>query len=80
MNKVLSYIKKLPQFLALTLIQFYRACISPIFPGCCRFVPTCSQYGYEAISKYGLIKGLKLTLKRFSKCHPGGPHGYDPVP
>lgn len=65
---------------AIGLIMFYRAAISPLFPSCCRFVPTCSEYGLIAFKRYGFLKGLKLTAKRLMKCHPGGPHGYDPVP
>ncbi len=45
----------------------------------CRFIPTCSEYAIEAIEEYGTIKGIKMTLKRISKCHPGGGYGYDPV-
>lgn len=62
------------------LIKFYQAAISPIFPSCCRFSPTCSEYGLTAFHRYGFAKGLKMTVKRVLRCHPGGPHGYDPVP
>jgi putative membrane protein insertion efficiency factor len=72
--------KSIPNLIALAFIRFYQLAISPFFPGCCRFEPTCSQYGREAFQKYGFWKALKLTLKRLIKCHPGGPHGYDPVP
>lgn len=67
----------------LALIRFYRKCISPLFPPCCRFVPTCSQYALEAIEKYGAWKGGKLAVKRLLRCHPfhTGEHDfYDPVP
>jgi len=64
----------------LFLITFYRACISPRFPSCCRFTPTCSQYAIEAIEKYGALKGGWLAFKRILRCHPGNPGGYDPVP
>lgn len=46
----------------------------------CRFTPTCSNYMIEAIEKHGIKKGIKLGLKRISKCHPKGEFGYDPVP
>ena len=65
---------------AILLIRFYQLGISPFFPPCCRFTPSCSQYGLIAFQRYGFKKGLKLTWNRFKKCHPGGPYGYDPVP
>ena len=65
---------------ALFLIRFYRFAISPHLAGCCRFEPTCSQYGLTAFQRYDFMKALKLTVKRLAKCRPGGPHGYDPVP
>ena len=67
--------------LFLFLIRFYQRSISPCFPPRCRFMPTCSHYAYEAISKYGIWKGGYLTLRRLLRCHPfyhGDP--YDPVP
>jgi uncharacterized protein len=54
--------------------------ISPHLPASCRYTPTCSQYGLEAIKKYGPFKGGLLTLKRILSCHPWGGSGYDPVP
>lgn len=65
---------------ALIIIGFYRKFISPLKPVCCRFTPTCSQYAYEAFSKYGFFKGMYLSLKRILKCHPFHKGGYDPVP
>ncbi len=61
-------------------IKFYKRYISPLTPPVCRFTPTCSQYAIEAITKHGPIKGLWLTIKRLSRCRPGGGSGYDPVP
>ena len=64
-------------------VRFYQRHISPAFPPRCRFIPTCSQYALEALEKYGAAKGLWLTVKRLSKCHPfhRGEHDYfDPVP
>ncbi|NLI70249.1 MAG: membrane protein insertion efficiency factor YidD [Firmicutes bacterium] len=63
----------------LYLISFYQRFISPLFPRTCRFYPTCSQYCYEAISKYGAIKGGFMGLCRLMKCHPFHPGGYNPV-
>lgn len=62
------------------LIKFYQGAISPLTPPSCRFIPTCSQYGIEAISKYGPLKGGWLLLRRILRCHPWGGSGYDPVP
>lgn len=65
----------------LALIRFYQHCISPYTPGCCRFSPTCSVYAYEAIHKYGALKGGFLALKRLLRCHPFSKGDYyDPVP
>ena len=67
--------------LLLALIRFYRKCISPYTPPACRFHPTCSQYGLEAIEKYGALKGGWLTVKRLCHCHPFYKGDwYDPVP
>jgi len=62
------------------IIRFYQKIISPLLPPTCRFMPTCSAYGIEALRKYGAIKGGWLTLKRILSCHPFGRSGYDPVP
>ena len=67
--------------LFLSLIRFYQKAISPAFPARCRYYPTCSRYAYEAITKYGAIKGGWLALKRFLRCHPFHKGDYfDPVP
>lgn len=69
--------------LLMAAVRFYQRHISPAFPPRCRFIPTCSQYALEALEKYGAAKGLWLTVKRLSKCHPfhRGEHDYfDPVP
>ena len=65
----------------LALIRFYRKHISPCTPPTCRFSPTCSEYGYQAIEKYGAAKGGWLTVKRLCRCHPFYKGDwYDPVP
>ena len=67
--------------LFLALIRFYQKAISPAFPARCRFSPTCSRYAYEAITKYGALKGGWLALKRILRCHPFYKGDYfDPVP
>jgi len=61
-------------------IRFYQGAISPLISPSCRYTPTCSQYGIEAIQKYGPFKGGWLTIRRLLRCHPWGSHGHDPVP
>ena len=68
------------KWLALLLIRIYQNTLSVWLPPSCRFTPSCSQYGYEAIQKYGVLKGGWLAAKRISRCHPFNPGGYDPVP
>ena len=65
---------------ALGLIRFYQLAISPFTPSSCRYIPTCSQYGFEAITKHGLLKGGLLTAKRLARCHPFSRGGVDLVP
>lgn len=62
------------------LIRFYQGAISPYIPPSCRYNPSCSQYGVEAIRLHGPLRGGWLTLKRLASCHPWGGSGYDPVP
>lgn len=61
-------------------VRVYQYALSPLLPGECRFMPSCSHYGIEALRKHGAWRGGLLTLKRFLSCHPWGRHGYDPVP
>jgi uncharacterized protein len=61
-------------------IQAYRYCLSPLLGPNCRFYPSCSEYGLEAISKYGSWRGTAMSIKRVCRCHPRNPGGYDPVP
>ena len=65
-------------------IKFYKYLISPLLGQNCRFIPTCSEYAEESLKTHGLVKGLSLTFKRISKCHPirflGGSSGLDLVP
>ena len=66
---------------AIWLVKFYRKFISPLKGrSTCRFYPTCSQYGLEAIEKYGALKGSLLAVWRILRCNPFSHGGYDPVP
>ena len=70
-----------PQLLILSLIRFYQKIISPALPiNTCRFYPTCSHYSYQAVHKYGVIKGSFMAIYRVFRCNPFNPGGYDPVP
>lgn len=66
--------------IALFLIRLYQKTISRALPPSCRFTPSCSHYTYEAVEKYGFLKGGWMGLKRIVRCHPLNPGGYDPVP
>jgi putative membrane protein insertion efficiency factor len=62
------------------LLRIYQSILSPLIPAACRFEPTCSEYGVQAITRHGAWKGSWLTAKRLLRCHPWGPAGDDPVP
>jgi putative membrane protein insertion efficiency factor len=64
----------------LGIIRLYRRTLSRALPPTCRFYPSCSEYGYEAIARYGAWRGGWLTIKRICRCHPFHPGGHDPVP
>jgi putative membrane protein insertion efficiency factor len=66
--------------IALAMVRFYQGVISPHLPPSCRYTPTCSEYTYQAIEKYGVARGGWLGLRRLLRCHPFHPGGYDPVP
>lgn len=73
-------IKKILAAFFILLIRIYQVTLSPFLGRQCRYLPTCSNYGLEAIRKYGPFKGGWLTLKRILSCNPWGGSGYDPVP
>lgn len=72
--------KKLVSKIFIFFIRLYQLVLSPILPKSCRYTPSCSEYGIEAINKYGPFKGGYLTIKRIISCGPWGKSGYDPVP
>lgn len=63
----------------LATLRFYKRAISPNLPPSCRFQPTCSEYAYEAVDKYGILRGGRLAIWRILRCNPFGGSGYDPV-
>lgn len=78
-KKAIKEGEKLIAFILLSMVWLYMKLISPLKPQTCRFYPSCSQYIYEALSKYGVFKGLFLGIKRILCCHPFNPGGYHPV-
>ncbi|KAF3977528.1 MAG: membrane protein insertion efficiency factor YidD [Methylococcales symbiont of Iophon sp. n. MRB-2018] len=68
------------QYLLINLVKLYKYFISPLLGNRCRFYPSCSSYGLEAIQLHGALKGSYLTLRRLLKCHPFHEGGIDPVP
>ena len=73
-------LKKIFIYTVIFLVKIYQSFISPLFPPTCRFSPTCSEYAIQSLKKYGLIKGVYLSIKRIVNCHPWGGSGYDPIP
>lgn len=74
-------LKNLPRLFILLLIRAYQIVVSPTLPpNTCRYYPTCSHYSYQAVYKYGAIKGSWMAFKRILRCNPLNPGGYDPVP
>ncbi|MCE7990814.1 MAG: membrane protein insertion efficiency factor YidD [Roseivirga sp.] len=75
-----QHLKKALKAIFIFPIRVYQYTISPLLGQNCRHSPTCSAYTVEAIQEWGPLKGIWLGMKRISKCHPWGTHGYDPVP
>ena len=80
MRKLYDFFCKGLAAIMIGLIKLYQMTLSPLIGRACRYTPTCSNYGIEAIRKYGPFKGGWLTLKRVASCNPWGGSGYDPVP
>ena len=77
---MIAFLHDLPKRFLLALLRFYKREISPYLPPGCRFVPTCSEYAMQAVTKYGAVKGGYLAIRRILRCHPFHPGGYAPVP
>jgi putative membrane protein insertion efficiency factor len=65
---------------ALLALRGYKLVLWPFFRGSCRYLPGCADYAAEALQRHGLLRGSWLAVRRLSRCHPLGGHGYDPVP
>ncbi len=76
----MDQVKRIVKAIFIFPIRVYQYTISPLLGQNCRHSPTCSAYTVEAIQEWGPLKGIWLGIKRISKCHPWGTHGYDPVP
>lgn len=79
-RRTFKQIAHMPRMIPIALIYVYRYTVSPLLGNCCRFYPTCSQYSQDAFKRFGLMKGLGLTVWRLLRCHPWHPGGIDPVP
>lgn len=72
--------RDLPRAALLLLLRVYKLLLSPLYPGACRYMPSCSEYAAIAIQEHGALKGAWLAVKRLSRCHPYGGSGVDAVP
>ena len=80
MKRLLQFVRLWISKFLIGIIKLYQVTLSPFIGRSCRYTPTCSNYGIEAIRKHGPLKGSWLTLKRVLSCNPWGGSGYDPVP
>jgi putative membrane protein insertion efficiency factor len=78
MDRLFSFLLRLPRLLLIGVVRAYQLLLSPHLGSTCRFVPTCSEYAIQAFREYGAVRGLILTVYRLGRCHPWGDHGYDP--
>ena len=73
-------LRRWPRRAVLTLIRVYQLTLAHLVFTQCRFVPSCSSYTFEAVERYGAVRGVWLGARRILRCHPLHPGGYDPVP
>lgn len=78
MKRLFELLVSIPGRLLIGLVIVYQWTLSPLFRGCCRFEPSCSQYMILAVRKYGALSGLVRGILRICRCHPWHPGGYDP--
>jgi uncharacterized protein len=79
-QRIGKYVRSAGKWTLLLFVRFYQVFLSPFFGGACKFYPSCSRYGYEAIARYGAWRGSVLALKRLLRCRPFTKGGFDPVP
>jgi len=79
-NYIMGVFRKVINTIFIIPVRIYQYTISPLLPGSCRHIPSCSQYTVEAIKIHGALKGSWMGMRRIARCHPWGTHGYDPVP
>ena len=80
MEPLRRLLSEAPRAFPIAAIRLYQLTLSPFFGQSCRFQPTCSDYGRDALIQHGPVRGGWLAARRFCKCHPWGGSGYDPVP
>jgi putative membrane protein insertion efficiency factor len=73
-------IARWPREVVLAMIRVYQVSLAHIMVSQCRYTPSCSRYTYEAVERYGALRGSWMGMKRILRCHPFHPGGYDPVP
>ena len=76
----MTFLSVFLQSLIRGLIRLYQWVISPLFPATCRYAPSCSHYAADAVTRFGVLRGGWMAMKRIGRCHPWGGTGYDPVP
>jgi putative membrane protein insertion efficiency factor len=79
-NSVLAFLFLFPRNLLVVVLRFYRAVISPLYGDVCRYYPSCSSYGLQAVQQYGVIRGSWMAVRRIARCHPWAAGGVDDVP
>ena len=77
---VLRFVWRVPALVLLLVFRAWQLFVSPLYGPTCRFYPSCSAYGVEAVSRHGALRGVWLTARRLLRCHPWNPGGVDPVP